>query len=124
MNYYDDYMELLESLPMDIRERFTEMRQLDLQLQNALEPLEERISTFFGKCNQPAVDPHWKLQQHHRLRDEFQRLQDCADEKISIANQMRELLSRFQRKLEQELTKYKLELEADNAGNYFACIIN
>ena len=63
MNYYEDYMELLETLPIEIRERFTEMRQLDLQLQNSMEPLEERISTFFGKCNQlPAVvDPHWKV---------------------------------------------------------------
>ena len=29
---------------------------------------------------------------------------------------MCELLGRFKRKLEQELTKFKLELEADNAG--------
>jgi len=39
-----------------------------------------------------------------------------ADEKVHQANQMYDLVDRYLRKLDQELYKFKMELEADNAG--------
>lgn len=39
-----------------------------------------------------------------------------ADEKVHQANQMHELVEKYVRKLDQELLKFKMELEADNAG--------
>lgn len=39
-----------------------------------------------------------------------------ADEKVHQANQMYELVEKYLRKLDQELNKFKMELEADNAG--------
>ncbi|KAI5085984.1 inhibitor of growth protein 3, partial [Silurus meridionalis] len=33
MLYLEDYLEMIEQLPMDLRDRFTEMREMDLQVQ-------------------------------------------------------------------------------------------
>ena len=41
---------------------------------------------------------------------------DIAEEKVSTVNQLYELVDKYLRKLEQELLKFKIELEADNAG--------
>lgn len=39
-----------------------------------------------------------------------------ADEKVHLANQIHELVERYLRKLDQELHKFKMELEADHRG--------
>ena len=40
----------------------------------------------------------------------------CIDEKVQQANQMYDLVDRYLRRLDQELHKFKMELEADNRG--------
>ncbi|MEQ2192617.1 hypothetical protein XENOCAPTIV_014482, partial [Xenoophorus captivus] len=47
--------------------------------------------------------------------DYYKALED-ADEKVQLANQIYDLVDRHLRKLDQELAKFKMELEADNAG--------
>lgn len=49
------------------------------------------------------------------LQDYYKALED-ADEKVQIANQIYDLVDRYLRRLDQELQKFKMELEADNAG--------
>lgn len=39
-----------------------------------------------------------------------------TDEKVQLASQMYELVDRYLRRLDAELFKFKIELEADNAG--------
>uniref|UniRef100_A0A2K6H0P3 Inhibitor of growth protein N-terminal histone-binding domain-containing protein n=1 Tax=Propithecus coquereli TaxID=379532 RepID=A0A2K6H0P3_PROCO len=46
MLYLEDYLEMIEQLPMDLRDRFTEMREMDLQVQDyykALEDADEKV---------------------------------------------------------------------------------
>ncbi|EDO31328.1 predicted protein [Nematostella vectensis] len=47
---------------------------------------------------------------------EYQKAVEDADEKVSIATQIYDLVDKHLRKLDQELSKFKMELEADNAG--------
>ena len=51
----------------------------------------------------------------HFHQDYYKALED-ADEKVQLANQMYDVVDRHLRKLDQELAKFKMELEADNAG--------
>lgn len=39
-----------------------------------------------------------------------------TDEKVQLANQIYDLVDRYLRRLDQELHKFKMELEADNKG--------
>lgn len=47
MLYIEDFLELIEPFPQEIRERLTEMRETDLQIQNETDKLDERIKSFF-----------------------------------------------------------------------------
>uniref|UniRef100_A0A8B9NTM8 Inhibitor of growth protein n=1 Tax=Apteryx owenii TaxID=8824 RepID=A0A8B9NTM8_APTOW len=92
MLYLEDYLEMIEQLPMDLRDRFTEMREMDLQVQNAMDQLEQRVNDFF--MNAKKNKPEWREEQMTSIKK----------------------VDRHLRKLDQELAKFKMELEADNAG--------
>ncbi|KAM9293262.1 inhibitor of growth protein 3 isoform 3-T3 [Morus bassanus] len=119
MLYLEDYLEMIEQLPMDLRDRFTEMREMDLQVQNAMDQLEQRVNEFF--MNAKKNKPEWREEQMTSIKkfslwqDYYKALED-ADEKVQLANQIYDLVDRHLRKLDQELAKFKMELEADNAG--------
>uniref|UniRef100_U3I353 Inhibitor of growth family member 3 n=1 Tax=Anas platyrhynchos platyrhynchos TaxID=8840 RepID=U3I353_ANAPP len=116
MLYLEDYLEMIEQLPMDLRDRFTEMREMDLQVQNAMDQLEQRVNEFF--MNAKKNKPEWREEQMTSIKkskDITGALED-ADEKVQLANQIYDLVDRHLRKLDQELAKFKMELEADNAG--------
>ncbi|KAL8566258.1 hypothetical protein ACOMHN_046759 [Nucella lapillus] len=116
MLYLEDYLEMIENLPMEMRERLTEMRETDLQVQNTLDSLDEQMKAFFKKCTQPNVKPEWKEEQFNKIKDEYQKAVTDADEKVQLANHIHDLVDRCTRRLDQELAKFKMELEADNAG--------
>ncbi|XP_030576077.1 inhibitor of growth protein 3 isoform X3 [Archocentrus centrarchus] len=92
MLYLEDYLEMIEQLPMDLRDRFTEMREMDLQVQNATDQLEQKVIEFF--VNAKKNKPEWREEQMEVIKK----------------------VDRHLRKLDQELAKFKMELEADNAG--------
>ena len=37
MLYLEDYLEMIEHLPIELRDRFTEMREIDLGVENTVE---------------------------------------------------------------------------------------
>ncbi|KAH0502899.1 Inhibitor of growth protein 3 [Microtus ochrogaster] len=105
---------MIEQLPMDLRDRFTEMREMDLQVQNAMDQLEQRVSEFF--MNAKKNKPEWREEQMASIKKDYYKALEDADEKVQLANQIYDLVDRHLRKLDQELAKFKMELEADNAG--------
>ena len=46
--YLEDYLEMIEHLPIELRDRFTEMREIDLGVENTVDSLEvlQRQSVF------------------------------------------------------------------------------
>ncbi|XP_016414326.1 inhibitor of growth protein 3 isoform X1 [Sinocyclocheilus rhinocerous] len=114
MLYLEDYLEMIEQLPMDLRDRFTEMREMDLQVQNAMDQLEQRVNEFF--TNAKKNKPEWREEQMEIIKKDYYKALEDADEKVQLANQIYDLVDRHLRKLDQELAKFKMELEADNAG--------
>lgn len=117
MLYLEDYLEMIENLPMEMRDKFTEVREMDLQVANAMDSLDEKLKNFFKKCaTTPNLKAEWKDEQMAKIKQEYQKTLEDADEKVQLANQIYELVERHLRKLDQEVAKFKMELEADNAG--------
>ncbi|KAI1882167.1 hypothetical protein AGOR_G00247880 [Albula goreensis] len=114
MLYLEDYLEMIEQLPMDLRDRFTEMREMDLQVQNAMDQLEQGVNEFF--INAKKNKQEWREEQMEAIKKDYYKALEDADEKVQLASQIYDLVDRHLRKLDQELAKFKMELEADNAG--------
>ncbi|KAK4312352.1 hypothetical protein Pmani_016217 [Petrolisthes manimaculis] len=114
MLYLEDFLEVIEQIPQEIRDRTTDLRELDLGIQNTSDQLEEQIKTFFASAKK--MKPHERDAEYEKIRKEYYKLLDDADEKVNIATNMHDLLERYMRKLDQELEKFKCELEADSPG--------
>jgi len=115
MLYLEDFLECIEHLPQDLRDRFTEMRESDLKVQNSLDRLEERSKCFFADCKKNK-QKEWRDSEFEKLKGEYDKVVEEADDKVQLGNHIYDLVERYVRRLDQELLKYKMELEADNAG--------
>ncbi|XP_044756578.1 inhibitor of growth protein 3 isoform X2 [Coccinella septempunctata] len=118
MLYLEDYLEMIEHLPQELRDRFTEMREMDLSVQNNMDDMEKRVRVFFNECKryQNSELPPNLEQEFKSIRKEYYKTLEDADEKVHLANQMYELVDKYLRRLDTELHKFKCELEADNKG--------
>lgn len=79
-----------------------------------MDSLEKKVKTFFG--NVKKLKPNEKETEYETIRKEYYKTLEDADEKVHLANQMYDLVDRYLRRLDQELHKFKIELEADNKG--------
>uniref|UniRef100_A0A670IV67 Inhibitor of growth protein n=1 Tax=Podarcis muralis TaxID=64176 RepID=A0A670IV67_PODMU len=90
------------------------MLYLEDYLENAMDQLEQRVNEFF--MNAKKNKPEWREEQMTSIKKDYYKALEDADEKVQLANQIYDLVDRHLRKLDQELAKFKMELEADNAG--------
>ncbi|XP_016121397.1 inhibitor of growth protein 3-like, partial [Sinocyclocheilus grahami] len=79
-----------------------------------MDQLEQRVNEFF--TNAKKNKPEWREEQMEVIKKDYYKALEDADEKVQLANQIYDLVDRHLRKLDQELAKFKMELEADNAG--------
>ncbi|KAL7292173.1 inhibitor of growth protein 3 isoform X2 [Trichogramma pretiosum] len=114
MLYLEDYVEMIEHLPQELRDRFTELREMDLSVQNSVDSIEKKVKIFFSNAKKMKADD--KDAEYHEIRKEYYKTLEDADEKVNLANQMHDLVDKYLRRLDQELDKFKGELEADNKG--------
>ncbi|XP_026496021.1 inhibitor of growth protein 3 [Vanessa tameamea] len=116
MLYLEDYLEMIEHLPQELRDRFTEMREMDLSVQNNMDTLEKRVRTLFGGCRRGEINTDQANTEFTDIKRGYNKTLEEADEKVTLANQMYDLVDRYLRRLDTELHKFKCELEADNKG--------
>jgi len=73
-----------------------------------------RSKTFFTLARKGK--PEWKKEQFEAICAEYDEVVREAGEKVQIAVQMQDYMERHLKRLDQELQKFNLELEADTAG--------
>merc|ERR1719228_605385 len=105
---------MIEHLPIELRDRFTEMREIDLGVENTVDSLQDRQKTFFAGA--AAMSATEREEQYNNIRKDYMKVVEESKEKIQIAEESYGLVDRYLRKLDQELHKFQLELEADNRG--------
>lgn len=81
---------------------------------DSMDSLEKKVKAFF--LNAKKMKPSEKEAEYESIRREYYKTLEDADEKVHLANQMYDLVDRYLRRLDQELHKFKMELEADNKG--------
>jgi len=84
------------------------------RLSDAMDHLEDEAKQFF--LNAKRSRPETRDVDFQRIKNEYLKTLEDAEEKVNLSNQMYELVDKYLRRLDQELEKFKNELEADNAG--------
>ncbi|KFB48874.1 hypothetical protein ZHAS_00017135 [Anopheles sinensis] len=116
MLHLEDYLEMIEHLPQELRDRFTEMREMDLTVQNNTDALDKRARSLFQQCRKGELPTVAADAEFNAIRSDYYRVLEDSDEKIQLAGQMYDLVERYVRRLDTELYKFKCELEADHNG--------
>jgi len=117
MLYLEDYLEMIEHLPVELRDRFYEIREMDLEVQNRVDKNWDRQKTFFSNCKDTRrFKPNEREEEYEKIRAEYKKIIEDANDKVQIAEDCYTLVDRYLRKLDDELLKFKCELEADNRG--------
>ncbi|TPP57263.1 Inhibitor of growth protein [Fasciola gigantica] len=127
MLYFEDFMEgmsqfsfdrclAIENLPAELSESLTTVRQLDLLVQNSLESLNEVTKAFFEDCKYDRLSEFDKSLQHSEVMKEYDKALAYCREKRDIVEKIYTTYTKLVRKLDAELEKFRLELEADNSG--------
>lgn len=81
-----------------------------------MDSLEKKTRSFFVQCKRGELQDDAADTEFQNLRKEYYKVLEDADEKVTIATQIHELVERYLRRLDSELFKFKCELEADNNG--------
>jgi inhibitor of growth protein 3 len=79
-----------------------------------MDNLEDEVKVFFSSAKRMKAD--LREEEFKRIKSDYIKTLDDAEEKCNITSHMHELVSRYLTRLDQELEKFKNELEADNAG--------
>uniref|UniRef100_A0A8C6IQZ3 Inhibitor of growth protein n=3 Tax=Melopsittacus undulatus TaxID=13146 RepID=A0A8C6IQZ3_MELUD len=93
--YVQDYLECVESLPLDIQRNASLLREMDTQCQEALKEIDDVYEKYKSE-NDPVQKK--RLQQH--LQRALINSQELGDEKIQIVTQMLELVENRARQME------------------------
>lgn len=81
-----------------------------------MDQLDEKQKVFFANCTSKRLKGPDREEEYEQLRQEYQKVIEDASEKVALAEDSYSLVDKYMRKLDQELLKFKLELEADNRG--------
>uniref|UniRef100_A0A0R3RZF2 Inhibitor of growth protein n=1 Tax=Elaeophora elaphi TaxID=1147741 RepID=A0A0R3RZF2_9BILA len=114
MLYLEDFLELLDQLPGELRDRSTEVRMLDLQAQQLHERANKERDEFFAAGGTLPQDV--KVKRYNEILELYEQAKALSAEKVAILDVCHSLLLKYSQKLNKEILHFKLELEADNPG--------
>ncbi|XP_059355660.1 inhibitor of growth protein 1-like [Carassius carassius] len=95
VNYVEEYLELVETLPLDLQRCVSLMKEIDARYQEVLNELDEA----YEKHKQES-DPVQRRRLLHCIQRSLIRTEELEDEKIQIAGQMVEMVENRSRQLD------------------------
>ncbi len=80
-----------------------------------MDSLDQRQKAFFVNCIR-KLKPDEREAEFEKIKADYKKTIEESSEKIHQAEECYSLVDRYLRKLDDELHKFKMELEADNRG--------
>lgn len=114
MLFLEDFLEMLDELPGELRERCKEIKDLDAEITAKHAVATVEIEEYFHTC--ATMQEEVRCARLKELQATFARLRAQSERKIYLSERMQDLLEKYNQHLEKEKMHLKFELEADNAG--------
>ncbi|XP_036396481.1 inhibitor of growth protein 1-like [Megalops cyprinoides] len=106
VEYVEEYLDLVESLPLDLQRSVSLMREFDVKYQEILAELDE----VYEKLKKEA-DPVQRKRLMHCLQRVLIQSQELGDEKIQVVSQMVELVENRSRQMEGHMELFESRQE-------------
>ncbi|XP_064191116.1 inhibitor of growth protein 2 isoform X1 [Anguilla rostrata] len=111
VSYVEDYLECVESLPLDIQRNVSLLREIDTKYQDVLKEVDDVYERYRKEADGG---------QRKRLQTQLQRAlissQELGDEKIHVVTQMMELVENRARQIDSHTLCHQEPAEAERSG--------
>ncbi|CAG0909012.1 unnamed protein product, partial [Cyprideis torosa] len=102
----------LESLPNELQRNFLLMRDLDTKAQQLMRGIDLQEEDFVKKYINMAADK--RTDQMNKIRQQFDKAKEYADDKVHLAIQTYELVDKHIRRLDADLARFEAEIKEKN----------
>ncbi|KAF3825654.1 hypothetical protein GH733_006481 [Mirounga leonina] len=113
VNYVEDYLDSIESLPFDLQRNVSLMREIDAKYQEILKELDE----YYEKLKR-ETDGVQKRRVLHCIQRALIRSQELGDEKIQIVSQMVELVENRTRQVDSHVELFEAHQEVNDTTGH------
>ncbi|ORZ11339.1 inhibitor of growth proteins N-terminal histone-binding-domain-containing protein [Lobosporangium transversale] len=105
--YLDDYLDTVESLPLELQRQFTLMQDLDAKAQSIMAQVSAKAAEFID--NVQACTPQERIQLLKSLNEMLVESLRQGEEKVALATAAYDVVDRHVRRLDDDLQKYEDE---------------
>lgn len=110
--YLENYMDNLEYLPTDLQRNFNLMRELDHRAKSLLKDIDERCDELFSEIVSSDSLPNSDRDKQIKLiQSSFNLANEYGEDKVQLATQSYELVDKYIRKLDINLSRFEKEIE-------------
>eukprot|EP00049_Salpingoeca_infusionum_P004267 m.76364 g.76364 ORF g.76364 m.76364 type:complete len:237 (-) comp12485_c0_seq7:367-1077(-) len=108
--YLEDFVELIEHLPAEVKHSLSQIRSLDLRVQNTLDAVDKKKRKLFR--NAPSMTEETRAKATKEIVAEYAKAQKINDSKGKLARDNVELMDRVLKHLDEKLIEFKTDLES------------
>ncbi|CAG8740357.1 3998_t:CDS:1 [Cetraspora pellucida] len=105
--YLDDYLDTLESLPVEMQRSFTLMQQLDAKAQEELDNVAKQCEQLVQRIGE--LSPEERTEQLKKFSKSLSAAGKYAEERVSLATSTYDTVDRHIRRLDDDLQKFEDE---------------
>ncbi|TPX43701.1 hypothetical protein SeLEV6574_g04903 [Synchytrium endobioticum] len=105
--HLEDYLDTIESLPLELSRNFTLLRELDAMAQENMTKVEKEIKDFLANMQTLPVDQRENALT--RIAASFKQSLKHGEEKVALAVQTYDMVDRHIRRLDEDLSKFEEE---------------
>ncbi|XP_019586641.2 LOW QUALITY PROTEIN: inhibitor of growth protein 1 [Rhinolophus sinicus] len=113
VNYVEDYLDSIESLPFDLQRNVSLMREIDAKYQEILKELDEYYEKF-----KRETDGTQKRRVLHCIQRALIRSQELDEEKIQIVSQMVELVGNRTKQVDSHMEHFETQQEVNDTTGH------
>ncbi|CAK9302691.1 unnamed protein product [Gordionus sp. m RMFG-2023] len=105
----EQYLETLEGLPLEMKKKFTQMRELDRKVIDNLRYIEDVSQSYISQFS--GLHANEKTEKQKAIAKKYKRCKEMSDSKIQLAIQTYEMVDKHIRRLDAELAKFEAKLK-------------
>uniref|UniRef100_A0A914CR59 Inhibitor of growth protein N-terminal histone-binding domain-containing protein n=1 Tax=Acrobeloides nanus TaxID=290746 RepID=A0A914CR59_9BILA len=114
MHYLEDDIELLETLPPELKAQCCEMRDIDSRIEKGLAHIREASREFFDAIDNLTAEE--RETRYQKIKADYSMVRELSEEKVHIAEFLHTMMEKYGDRVSKDLSEFKCELEADSPG--------
>lgn len=114
MHFVQDFVELIEGLPEEVVGKLKKIKELDQDVQSSLRNIRKRENSYFAEASGKTNDI--RMVESKKISKDYEDVSKIANVKVKMATELENLIARYHKKLDQDLEKFKKELEIETPG--------